>query len=122
MPASLVKRAIEQSGDCAPPVQAMALLYGARVLASVDKEAAKQAYREGVAVAESLPLDARQLTLMLEDAVRLGATADPLAAVALFRRLPPGEHPMARSSTGTMLVQSLAQSGDVETAVELLED
>jgi hypothetical protein len=122
MPANLVKRAIEQSRNREPIVRAMALLCGARVLATVDREAATQAFSEGVAVAEGLSLDTRSLELLLEEAVRLGATADPLAAIALFRRLSPDDHRMGRSSTGTMLVQSLAQSGDVETAVGLLED
>src|SRR5437868_4376865 len=112
MPTSLVKRGIEQSRDREPIVKAMTLLYGARVLAALDREAAKQAFSEGIAVAEGLPLDTRYLALVLEEAVRLGATADPLAAVALFRRLPPGDPVMGRSSTATMLVQSLAQSGN----------
>jgi hypothetical protein len=122
MPLILVQRAIEQSRSRQPLVRAVALLYGARVLSVIDKEAAKRAFAEGVTTAESLPLDARQLHFLLEDAVRLGTMADPLAAVTLFRRLPPAERYIGRSSTGAMLVQSLARSGEFQTAIELLED
>jgi len=45
-----------------------------------------------------------------------------LPLVALFRRLPSDEHYLGRRSTGTMLVQSLAHSGNFETAIGLLED
>ena len=80
MPANLVKRAIEQSREREPLVRTMAHLYGARVLTTVDKEAAKQAFAEGAAMAQDLPLDTRCLYLVREEAVRLGTTADPLAA------------------------------------------
>ncbi len=122
MPANLVKRAIEQSRSREPLVRVMALLGGARVLATVDQEAAKQAFAEGVATAENLPLAARHLELVLDQAIQLGTMADPLAALSLFRRLPSGEHRLWPSPTGSMLVRSLLQSGDVETAIELLED
>jgi len=122
MPANLVKRAIEQSRNREPLVNAMALLGGARVLAAVDQEAAKQAFAEGVTAAENLPLAARHLELVLDQAIQLGTMADPLAALALFRRLPSGQHRLWPSSTGSMLLRSLAQSGEVETAIELLED
>ncbi len=117
----LVKQAIEQSRNREPMVRTMALLYGARVLAAVDAEAAKQAFAEGVAAAESLPLH-RHRELVLDDAVRLGSFADPPAAVALFRRLPPGRLTVPRRSAGTMLVQALVHNGSFEAALELLED
>jgi hypothetical protein len=92
------------------------------VLAAMDQAAAKRVFGEGVAAVERLPLDARDSAFILEDAVRLGTTADPIGAIGLFRRLPLPAHPIGRHSTGTMLVQSLAQSGDFEPALELLED
>jgi hypothetical protein len=110
MPAGLVKRAIEQSTNRGPFVRAIALLSGARVLA------------EGLAIAEGLPLDARRLRRVLDDAVRYGALADSEAAIALFRQAPPDESRTRRRSTGTMLVQALAKGGKIEVALELLED
>ena len=92
MPVNVVRRAIEQSGNREPLVRAMALLCGARVLAAADTELAKGAFDEGVKIAEGLPLDVRHRELVLEEAVRLGTTADPLSAVALFRRLSSAEH------------------------------
>jgi hypothetical protein len=100
----------------------MVLLHGARVLTAFDRKAAKEAFREGVAIAESLTLEARPHQYVLHEAVEIGASLDPLAAVALFRRLPPDEDPISRRVTGTRLVHLLAQSGDFETAIELLED
>src|SRR5690348_3375246 len=122
MPGVLVKRAIEQARSRDPLVKAMALLHGARVLAAMDKEVARQAFAEGVATAESLTLPARQMENVFNEAVRLGAFADPTTAAALFRRLPAGLHLFPRSSAGTTLVQSLAQIGDFENALGLLED
>jgi hypothetical protein len=74
-----------------------------------------------VRIAESLPLEPRQRAVLLEEAVGLGCAANPPAAVALFRRLPAHELP-GRDSAGTTLVQTLAQTGDFETALYLLED
>jgi hypothetical protein len=59
--------------------------------------------------------------LLLREAVRLGASADPLAAAELFRRLPHDEYGAGRS-LGTTVVQSLVQSGEFEAALEILED
>src|SRR5260370_707507 len=112
MPDVLVKRAIEQARSRDPLVKAMALLHGARVLAAMDKEVARQAFAEGVATAESLTLPAHQMESVFNEAVRLGAFANPIAAVALFRSLPAGHHRFPRSAAGTTLVQSLAQSSD----------
>ena len=100
----------------------MVLLHGARGLAAVDPEAARKAFAEGLALAEALELDPRVLTVVLCEAVQLGAGADPEAAVALFRRIPSGSPDLHRSSAGQRLVDSLARSGQVEAAVELLED
>ena len=70
MPVNLVTRAIEQSATREMMVRAMALLSSARVLVTGDKKAAKQAYSEGVAIAQSVPLSARHRGLLLEEAVR----------------------------------------------------
>jgi len=122
MPRELVLQAIEQSASREPVVRAMALLQGARVLAVVDKEAARRAFAEGVTTAENLPLNSHDLELVLNEAVRLGATADAARAIELFRRLPVHELRPWQNSTGTMLLQSLAKSGEMEAAVALLED
>ena len=100
----------------------MAFLLGARVLAAVDKKAARQIFEEGIITAESLNLPTLQTESVFNEAVRLGAFADPVAAVALFRRLPATRDLLPRRSAGTMLVQSLAQNGDFESALTLLED
>jgi hypothetical protein len=122
MPSSLVLRAIEQAKEHDSPLRAMALLYGSRVLAAVDKDAAKRAFGEGVAVAEGLQLDPHTQAHLMDDAVRIGATADPLAAVALFRRLPQKDPGAPHRTSAVHLIQSLAKSGDFETALALLED
>jgi hypothetical protein len=122
MPVGLVERAIEESRGREAAVQAMALVYGARVLATADGEAARRAYAEGAAAMESLPLARRQSTLLLHDVVCLGASVDPAAAIVLFRRLQSDEPHPSCHNTGTMLVQSLARRGDWEAALELLED
>jgi hypothetical protein len=123
MPDLLVRRAIEQSKTREPLVRAMALLSGARVLAVTDKQAAREAFAEGAAIAESLSLDdARLRGLVLFETVRLGTMADPVSAAILFRRLTPDEIIGRSISTGSMLVQALAQSGEFEAALGLLED
>jgi len=121
MPDVLVKRAIEQARSRNALVKAMALFTGARVLTAIDKEAARQVFAEGLAAAESLALPAHAMANVLNEAVRLGASADPAAADALLRRLPPDGHP-SRFSAGTELVQALAENGDFENALALLED
>ncbi len=122
MPFALVKRAVELARDREALVRAMALLHAARVLAAMDIEAARQVFGEGVAAADGLNLPAHETEYVLHEAVRLGAYADPLAAVALFRKLPPGGHGWSRRMAGTTLVRSLAWSGDFENALGLLED
>ncbi len=122
MPVLLVKRAIEQSRSRGPFVNSMALLSGARVLASVDKPAARQAFVEGVRLAETLPLPAHSLHHILNDAARYGALVDPAAAIALFRRLQSDYPSDPGHSAGTMLVQSLAKAGELDAALELVED
>jgi len=122
MPIPLVKQAMEQSRGREPVVKAMALLRGARVLAAVDREAAKEAFGEGCALAERLALDPHELESVLCEAVELGASVDPMAAVALFRGLPRGRREFLRDATGRRLTQTLARCGAFETAVELLED
>jgi hypothetical protein len=121
MPADLVRQAIEQSRAREALVRATALLCGARVLAAVEKEEAKQAFTEGLAVAEGLP-PTRHLDFLLHEAVRIGATADPISAVALYRRLATSSPRHMHHHTGTQIVQTLAQAGDFETALEVLED
>lgn len=89
MPHELLRRAIEQSkGWDDPLLRAMVLLHGARVLAVVDKGAARRAFADGLVMVESISLPARHLDLILNEAVRLGIAADPVGAVALFHRLP----------------------------------
>jgi hypothetical protein len=123
MPASLVQRAIEQARSRDPWVKALALLYGSRVLAAVDNEAARQAFDEGVATAESQRIfDGHIVDHLLCDAVRLGARVDPASAVILFRCLRARDGDPRIMFVGSQLVQALAQSGDFENAVRLLED
>jgi len=122
MPVLLVKRAIEQSRSRGPFVNSMALLSGARVLAGVDNESARLAFAEGARLVESLPLQAHRLRHVLDDAVRCGALVDPVAAIALFRRLQSDYPPHPGHSAGTMLVQSLAKGGELDAALELIED
>ena len=105
MPDVLVRRAIEQAESRDPLVKAMVLLRGARVLAAMDKKAARQAFAEGVATAESLHLPSREREHVFNEAVQIGAVADPIAAIALFRRLPAEPFRFPRRSAGTMLVQ-----------------
>lgn len=123
MSIELVLRAIEQSESRELSVRAMALLYGARVLGAAGEVAdAAAAFAEGLETAERLPLEGRLLENVLGEAVWLGATADPLAAVTLFKRVHWDSHFVRHTGTGTTLVQSLAQRGDFETALGLLED
>jgi hypothetical protein len=122
MPVHLVKHTIEQSRSRGPFVNSMALLSGARVLASLDNPAARQAFAEGVQLAEGLPLPTHRLRHVLNDAVRYGALVDPVAAIALFRRLLSDYPPHPGHANGTMLIQALAQGGEINAALELLED
>jgi hypothetical protein len=122
MPIDLVKRAIARSREREPVVTAMALLHGARVLAAVDRESAKRTYAEGCVLAEALTLNPQTRDFALCEAVNLGAAVDPMSAVALFRGLPEHGHGIFRQSTGVRLVQALAQSGEFELAIALLED
>ena len=87
----LLDRTFEQAVQRDPLVNAMVLLRGAPVLSAVDRDAARRAFADGVRLAESLRYDTRRLDFILDEAVKLGATADPEGAVALFRRLPVGE-------------------------------
>lgn len=118
----LLNRALGQAEYNEPVTRAMAFLQAGRVLAVLDRGAAQRVFVEGVAAAENLPLPARQFEAVLHEAVCLGATADPAGAVALFRRLPVSEPRPQRLSAGTTLVQALAQSGEMDAALGLLED
>jgi hypothetical protein len=120
MPAELVRDAIEDARTRVPLVRAMALLCGSRVLAAVDEPAAREAFAEGLAIAETLSL-ARHQDFLLDEAIRIGATADPVAAVALYRRTAM-RFRFHSHHTGTHLVQALAARGDYEGALALLED
>jgi hypothetical protein len=75
-----------------------------------------------VATLESVPLDPHERGMVLHEAVRLGASADARAAVALFRRASANAYTPGRRDTGTILVRDLAQNGDLLGAMELLED
>ncbi len=90
----------------------MALLSGARVLAIADTAAAEETFAAGVKPAASLPLEATHRALLLEEAVQPGTMAGPRSAAVLFPHLTADGYPDRRSSTGSMLVQSLARSGD----------
>jgi hypothetical protein len=100
----------------------MVLLHAARVLAAGDKQAAKETFAAGLALAESLAPDFPFPGVLLEEAVRLGAVADPPSATALFRRLPPDDALPRRRSVGTSLVAALADAGEFDLALALLED
>jgi hypothetical protein len=122
MPRDVVMRAIEQARSREPAVKAMALLCSARVLAALDRDEARRVFEEGVQAAESLPLDAHRLKLIMSEAVMAGVTADPYAAVELFRRVSQNRDPsFPDRGLGRMLVQSLAQSGDFEAALALVD-
>ena len=121
MPRELLTRAVEQARDRDPVVRAMALLSASRVLSSIDKEEARRIFAEGVVGVESLGLSEHGRALVLDQAVQLGASADPIAAIELFRRQPPNDHP-GRRWAGTVLVRALGKIGDFERAVALLED
>lgn len=103
-------------------VMAMALLHGARVLAAADWEGARQIYAEGCAAVDGLALDGNLRDLVSCEVVKLGASVDPLAALARFRRLPRGPYEFLHQSIGTELVQQFAQQVDFDAAVEFLED
>ncbi len=122
MPDTLVIRSIEQARDRDPTVKAMTLLYGSRVMAAMNRALATQIFAEGVASIQGIAQPGHQIEGVFNEAIRVGAFADPRAAVALFRSRPAEGHAFSRRSAGTMLVQSLAQSGDFESALELLED
>ncbi len=124
MPRDLVEAAIGQAEGREPVVRAMLLLHAARVLAALDAEAARGRFAEGLAILESLPAQVhnRYHDYLLFDAVMLGAEADLVTAVALFQRLAQDRDLSLHRNAGTHLVQCLVRSGDLETAVRLLEN
>jgi hypothetical protein len=122
MPRELVERTIEDASHRDPVTRAMVLLCASRVLAGLDQPAARRAFTEGLRLLASISFDQRIRSFVFNEAVCLGSTADPVAAMKLFRSLPPQEHPFTRLSTGTMLVQALAKAGEFEAALNLLED
>jgi hypothetical protein len=121
MPRDLLSSAVAQAREREPVVCAMTLLGASRVLIALDQEDAHRIYAEAVARAERLPLNGHQLMVVLDQAVSIGATVDPLAALDLFRRQPSKDHP-GRYLAGTILVQALVEAGELERAVALLED
>lgn len=123
MPAAMVQRAIEQARDRDAFVHTAALVYGSRVLASLDKQAAKTAYAAGVTAADNLALSDHDREHFFRQIVQFGASVDPLAALMLFRRtLSLQRHPFIWESATSMLAQGLAKSGEFEAALELLQD
>ena len=60
-PSGTLKRAIERSKGCEPPMRVVALPQGARVESVVDLDAAPQAFADGVKPAETLPPSGRHL-------------------------------------------------------------
>ena len=122
MPRELIARTIEDTKHRDPVTRAMVLLCGSRVLAGLDQPAARRAFAEGLQILESVSFDERIRGFVFNEAVCLGCTADPVAALRLFRSLPQGEIPFPRRSSGTMLVQALARAREIEAALSLLED
>ncbi len=122
MPAELLRHALEQSQDCDALVRTMALLGASRVMASLNQTEAERLFVDGVASAESLSIPEQRRMLVLDQAVKIGATAHRVAAIDVFRRLPSSDRPPPRHITGTFLVQVLVKSGDIERALELIED
>lgn len=123
MPAAMVQRAIEQARSRDAFVYAAALVFGSRVLASLDKQAAKRTYVEGVSAAEDLPLMGRDREVFFVQIVELGAIAHPATALLLFRRTLRVETPAFRwASAASMLARGLADHGELDAAVELLRD
>lgn len=116
----LLTTALEQARGCDAVTATMASLHASRVLLTIDADAARRLFVDGVAAADSLAMPDRFKTLILEQAVELGARTHPRAAIDLFRRLP--RQGIRSPFTGTMLVQALAEGGDLRSAVELLED
>jgi hypothetical protein len=121
MPRELLNSAIEQARDADALVRTMALLGASRALSAIEKDDARRVFLEGVAGAERLSISEHQRTLVIDQAVRIGATVHPAAAIELHRRQPPGGY-LRSHATGSVLVQALVKSGDAERAVALLED
>lgn len=75
--------------------------HGAGPMPGKPADSDTRAHSQGGALNYTARGNASQhIALVLEDAVRLGAMADPIGAVALFQRLPLPGHPMGRHSTG----------------------
>lgn len=116
----LVRNAMEQSRERAPEVRAMVLLRGSRVLAAVDREEAKAAFTEGLAMVRALSLDVHFSESILGSVAELAAHFDPARAISLFRSL--GSSEFGQAWRFGRLVDQLALSGYVEEALSLLED
>ncbi len=119
----LLQHAIREAEHRESPVRVMALLQCARALSVIDKGASKATFAEALAAAEELTLPIQYRQIVLSEAVIMGAAADPMAAVALFRRCSEDEaHPGWGLRCGNRLVQTLAGNGHINAAIDLLED
>lgn len=130
MPIELVERAIETSRTREPLVTVMCLAYGSRVLATADREAATRAYEEAVSRLDGLTVDQldphflqpRHRPLVEIQLLGLGVEALPQAAAAFYRQVLSRDCDPMRRMLGGQIVQALAQAGDFEGALELLEN
>jgi hypothetical protein len=105
MPRELIQQAIDRSSRGDPILRAMTLLHASRVLAVIDGNAARQACKEGIEVLDGADLYRPHYDIIRHEAIRLAVTADPLAAVALFRCLPAGDLDHRRGMLGSQVVQ-----------------
>jgi hypothetical protein len=122
MPGKLVARTIEAAQDRDPVARAMVLLSASRVLAALDRPAARRVFADGVELLKSIPFDPHVRSFVFDEAVCLGSTADPVAALELFLNLPEEENRFVRRSAGRMLAQGLAKAGEFEAVLRLIED
>jgi hypothetical protein len=101
----------------------MALQQAARVIAAADVQEARDAFERGVALIASAAPEARTRGLVQREAVRLGTSVHPDAALAILRQLhADGGDRFDLGSLGVSLVAALVELGEMERALELLED
>jgi hypothetical protein len=82
MPRQLIQEALQQAQECAPAVQAAALVHAARVLAVFDKDAALSTVERGLALADGLPEKYR--IILMPEAIATAAAVSPDLALAAY--------------------------------------
>lgn len=120
MTRDLITQALDRSEHRDPILRTMTLLHAARVMSAIDQIAAREIGQQGIASLDQLDTPAHVSGLIRYEAVSLMIAADPHAAVALFRRIDRSDH--RTRMLGAHVVQSLAKMGEMDLALDLLED